>query len=484
MLSIEELLRRLKDPVELRAGAAGLNRMITWAHAVDTSDPWLWIEPGDLMMTTGSNLPSDDSGQVDWIQRLNRARVGGILLELPHEGLELTPGLLENADTCGLPLITAKRPILFNKISHLVVESALQSRWERTEMIQRLFSSYTSHLRRGVSQDERLQGLCRILDAEVIIKHGPSNAVIFHHMAETVTQNTTAWTKIELPGTGREVAYLKPYSAGLITDEEFMWHWSTLVTMELGFEQVQLDQTRAHQEPIFRHLLEGQLDSVSLSPILEQRGIVGEIQLMALRVVDDNTKRDIISRIHLIPGLRNEPHLITEIDETLFIALPYPVDDALLARLGAGRHVTIGLSRLISPANQFPEAADQAVNALQYAQSRAMGTAHFDDFVAYHLGVFDRKTAQQRIAEALGPILEHDKENSTNLLHTLRTYLEADRSGTETAKVLMIHRQTLIYRLKMIQRLTDIDPNSTAGIVSFYQALSAFEQLQPRNKTI
>src|SRR5699024_10977388 len=139
----------------------------------------------------------------------------------------------------------------------------------------------------------------------------------------------------------REVAYLKPYSAGLITDEEFMWHWSTLVTMELGFEQVQLDQTRAHQEPIFRHLLEGQLDSVSLSPILEQRGIVGEIQLMALRVVDDNTKSDIISRIHLIPGLRNEPHLITEIDETLFIALPYPVDDALLARLGAGRHVTI-----------------------------------------------------------------------------------------------------------------------------------------------
>lgn len=483
MLLIKELLRQVVDPIELRAGANGLNRMITWAHAVDTNDPWLWVEPGDLMMTTGSNLPQDEDGQINWLQRLDAAKVGGVLLEVPPEGLELTPGLLEKADARGMPLITAPRPILFNKIAHLVVESALRSRWERTEMIQRLFSSYTSYLRRGISQDERLQELCRILDAEVCIKHGPTDAVIFHHTSETVSENNATWTKIELPGKGREVAYLKPGSPGLLEDEEFMWHWATLVTMELGFEQVQLDQARSQGAPILRDLLLGRLDSAALTPILEERGIIGDVQLMAIDFLPTSGRHDYVSRIHLIPGLRNEPHLMTEVDGILFIALPRDVDEPLLKRLGAGHNVAIGLSRTISPANRFPEAADQAVNALRHAKVQSQPLVHFDDYVSHQLGVFDRKTAQRKIDATLRPIIKHDCENRTELLHTLRTYLAADRSGTQTAKTLVIHRQTLVYRLKMIQRLTGINPNSTVGIVIFYEALSALEQLEPRYST-
>src|SRR5699024_4387392 len=161
-LSVKELMGHIPPAaqMELLAGGAGVNRMITWAHAVDTDDPWLWVEPGDLMMSTGANLPSDEQEQIDWLQRLDSARVSAILLEIPPSGLVLTEGLIQCSDARGLPLITVSQPVQFNKIAHIVVESALRSRWERTEMIQRLFSSYTRHLRRGVSQAERLQELC------------------------------------------------------------------------------------------------------------------------------------------------------------------------------------------------------------------------------------------------------------------------------------------------------------------------------------
>src|SRR5699024_7239065 len=110
---------------------------------------------------------------------LNSSRVAGVLIEIPEEGLTLTDELLHAADAQNLPLISAPRPILFNKIAHLVVESALRSRWERTELVQRLFSSYTSHLRRGSGRHERMQLLCRILDAEVQIIHSPTDSIIF-----------------------------------------------------------------------------------------------------------------------------------------------------------------------------------------------------------------------------------------------------------------------------------------------------------------
>lgn len=487
MLSVKELIRHIPSGAEVKllAGASGVGRMITWAHAVDTDDPWLWVEPGDLMMSTGTNLPSDEQGQLDWLRRLDSARVTAILLELPTSRLDLTEGLIEYADERGLPLITASQPIQFNKISHLVVESALRSRWERTEMIQRLFSSYTSHLRRGVSQEERLEVLSRILDAEVYISDADTTGVIFHHAVESTGSAQLDWESVELPGRGREMAYLKPSSSGLIADEEFMWHWSTLVGMELGFEKVRLDQMRAQGEPLLENLICGELHAVTLRPLLEQRGLVENIQLIAIEIVDQHItdETDYLDRIHLIPGLRNEPHLLCSLDGVLYIALQHPVSEGLLEQICSGPTVAVGLSRPVAPANPYPKAAEQALNALQHARSKAVAWAHFEEFVSHQFGVFDRKSIQQRIDKTIGPLIEYDKQNGTELLDTLRMYLQADRSGTKTAEILMVHRQTLVYRLKLVHRLTGINPNSTVGIVTFYDAFTSLRHLQPREST-
>lgn len=484
VLSVKELIRRIPSRAQARlvAGASGLQRMITWAHAVDTADPWLWVEPGDLMMSTGTNLPPDESGQIAWLQRLDAERVTAILLEVPASGLDLTDGLKEYSDQHGLPLITVSRPIQFNKVSHLIGESALRSRWERTEMIQRLFSSYTSHLRRGVSQEERLQVLCRILDAEVYIAHTETDAMIFQYAAEPDENGDQDWTRVELPGRDHEVACLRPRSSALIGDEEFMWHWSTLVGMELGFETVRLEQLRAQGEPLLENLIRGKLDAIALRPLLDQRSLTEDVQLVTVKVTEDHLlkEREYLDRIHLLPGLRNEPHLLCILDEVLYIAVNHPVSDDLLDQIGVGTMTAVGLSRPVSAANPFPKAAEQALNALQYARSKSVRSAHFDEFVAHQFGVFDQESIQRQVDETLRPLIEYDRQNGTELFDTLKTYLEADRSGTNTAKILMLHRQSLVYRLKLIQRLTGLHPNSTVGIVRFYEALTAWSHLHPR----
>lgn len=483
MLSVNELISHVEYDMRLLAGADGVHRMITWAHAVDAAEPWLWVEPGDLMMTTGSNLPSEAAGQVEWLKLLDSTRVAGVLIEIPEDGLTLTPELLQAADGRNLPLLSAARPILFNKIAHLVVESALRSRWERTEMVQRLFSSYTGYLRRGMDRHQRLQRLCRILDAEVRIIHDPTGSTIFHHVPTTLSATAHRWVRVELPGLGREVAYVKAASTALIHDDDFVWHWATLVTMELGFEKVQLDQARTQGQPILLNLIRGDIDAGTIAPLLEIFGTADQIQVVALDIVDSETERDEhFSQIHLIPGLRDEPQLICEFDGILYLALRYPVSKELLVRLGTGGPLLAGLSRPVSASNRYPEAAEQALLALKHAPPEAPGFLKFDDYVNQTLGVFDRETTQQQIHTVLGPLIEYDSTNGTELLHTLATYLDADRSGTQSAQTLVIHRQTLVYRLKMIQRLTSIDPNSTVGIVTFHSALMALQQVQPHAK--
>jgi sugar diacid utilization regulator len=57
--------------------------------------------------------------------------------------------------------------------------------------------------------------------------------------------------------------------------------------------------------------------------------------------------------------------------------------------------------------------------------------------------------------QALTPLIEHDEHNGTDLVRTLQTYLEAGCSTPETTARMFIHRNTLRYRLKLIEKLLD-----------------------------
>ena len=48
---------------------------------------------------------------------------------------------------------------------------------------------------------------------------------------------------------------------------------------------------------------------------------------------------------------------------------------------------------------------------------------------------------------------EHDQENNTPYFETLRQYLLLERDVPKTSEKLIVHRTTLLYRLKKIQSL-------------------------------
>ncbi|NKX07566.1 PucR family transcriptional regulator [Rhodococcus hoagii] len=73
----------------------------------------------------------------------------------------------------------------------------------------------------------------------------------------------------------------------------------------------------------------------------------------------------------------------------------------------------------------------------------------------------------------LGDLMDHDSANQSQLVETLDTFLTLDRSWTATAEKLMIHRQTLAYRLKRIETITGRSTKSSADISTFWMALIA-----------
>jgi hypothetical protein len=83
---------------------------------------------------------------------------------------------------------------------------------------------------------------------------------------------------------------------------------------------------------------------------------------------------------------------------------------------------------------------------------------------------------------ALRPLIDYDQQHAGNLVETLRTFLKHDCATAPAAEELFIHRNTLRYRLALIEKLTARDLTSFTDRVHFWLAtalLSERDELAP-----
>jgi len=95
------------------------------------------------------------------------------------------------------------------------------------------------------------------------------------------------------------------------------------------------------------------------------------------------------------------------------------------------------------------------------------------DFVLEHeeLGVYRLLShlpldeLRRHRAEAIGPLLEYDRDHNGSLVHTLEVFLRCERNRVKAAEELFIHYNTLRYRLGQIDQLTGgLSGDSTARL--------------------
>ena len=84
---------------------------------------------------------------------------------------------------------------------------------------------------------------------------------------------------------------------------------------------------------------------------------------------------------------------------------------------------------------------------------------HFDSVaIPYILEQITRKLPGEMLChKGLLRLRDHDRENSTQFMETLRTYLDHQENAVQSAKALFIHRSTFLYRMEKIREIMDSD---------------------------
>ncbi len=73
----------------------------------------------------------------------------------------------------------------------------------------------------------------------------------------------------------------------------------------------------------------------------------------------------------------------------------------------------------------------------------------------------------------LGPLVTHDAVHGSELIQTLRAYIEANGRWAEAAAAMNVHRHTLRYRVRKIEQLTGRDLTDARDRLELWLALRA-----------
>ncbi|WP_228989889.1 PucR family transcriptional regulator [Streptomyces sp. DH8] len=105
----------------VRAGADRLGTPVRWAHASELTDPVPYMDGGELLLVTATNLDAENAESMRrYVRRLEGAGVAGVGFAVGVNYEEVPAALVEAAEEAGLPLLEVPRRTPFLAISKAV----------------------------------------------------------------------------------------------------------------------------------------------------------------------------------------------------------------------------------------------------------------------------------------------------------------------------------------------------------------------------
>lgn len=146
-----------------------------------------------------------------------------------------------------------------------------------------------------------------------------------------------------------------------------------------------------------------------------------------------------------------------------------------------------GLGEPRDGSGQMIESYREAESALQVGQ-RLRGAEDPDDRVhtfsdlgvqrlLFALSQTNPEILREFETNAIGSAVSYDARHGTELVKTLKAYIECDGNVVEVAELLHIHKHTVRYRLRRVKELTGLDATKFEDAAQLYLAVRATELL-------
>ncbi len=501
----------------LAAGEQSLDRLVRWVHIIEVIHFEELLQGGEMILTTGAAFQSDPGLFSTYMEQLVKRDVACLCIEMGHYIRSVPAEWIDMADANGLPLIIFPQAVKFIDITqdiHAHIINRHHDALRQLEQISREFHRLTL-TSQGVANV--LQLLQKSTEAQVIYMPSEGQPHFVPRVSRDQAKRWTDLLNHHLDGSlkGSEAPGSFPYHleddgrAIILQSVGAMGKTWAHLALILGrrpqeYEYLILDSASISiSQDLLRkqYIEERKLYSQTLwvDDLLHLR-LRDEEQVQALIGTDFKRLNELVYHVCLIEiGRGTEANRSASIDgseETAGIHLSMAArsifvqhafdplitlqNDRLVVVAFDRKHAKPAKERLrqviqslrtikdeediklvigVGQANRgFMNAYvsyQEAIRSLSLSKTLQSDLLFYDELGVFRLlfRIADEQTLDSFMRSCLGPLLDHDSTRGSELLRTLKVYLDHDGSKQITAQRLFIVRQTLYYRLEQIEAL-------------------------------
>lgn len=500
MITVRALIEFEELGMRAIAGDGGLQRPIRWAHVSELEDPTPWLDGGELLMTTGIGIPRTSARQVAYVQRLVDVDVAGIAIGDNMHAPPLSPAMLDTAHAADFPVVLVTREIPFIALAKTVAAANRDAMLKRLSTHLRVYETLHQVARDDADPVRLFERLAEVTGYRLFLLT-PSGEPLFAGMpsfagcAETDIAECLARpapTPLQVQENEAGDTYLVPIVArqrrvGVLAavadcarepDQLVLHHIATvasLAAVELLHERER--RRRDGSERLLRFVMDPANYPGGLVSLFEPTTTDDRVSFAAIRLDGPYQHWD---DLHHPLSEASCRHVLGRRGRLGYVVALTKVgrDDEFASLLAkAMPDVTIGLSRQLDADTAGDVGLHEASAALRYALFQGMGLCKFDPDLASTFPLLESAALTCTVTNVLGRLLDYDERAGTDLYRTLKLFLERDRNLKATSSELSIHRQTLFYRLKRIEEITERSMSSTEDLCNLWLAVRAREAL-------
>jgi purine catabolism regulator len=466
------------DDARVAAGAGGMTRQVSRAWLAGTSEDLRRVGPGELVVTTAATLLGTGEGWDQLAARLDAAQIAGVAVRLDGSA-ELPSEMLGAAESLDLPVITFPETTALARVTTAVLDAVLEAQRQRLERVLDIHQRFTRIVLAGGGPADIATTLHDLLGCTIAVvdTEGRPIVVVPSDAAEALPVGVGPGVRHPIRAGDQDYGEIVAVTERAALDEEGLIALER-AAMAVAMRQAQANAVSEAQERFAAISLEELISghTANATDVAERaisfgwdlarpRAVLlasidppetGAISPSALATIAAAARatlgRDAIvwTRTATIAAL-----LAPETDRAserrrIAEGLQRELDDRLRTEtvsIGVGRRVDnpIELSRSFTEANR-------AVAVGRWAKGRHV-TEVFDELGLERLLA---ATPTDELAEfvrlAIGPLVEHDRANETELVDTLAVWLET-RNMAEAGRQVHVHYNTLKNRLQRIETI-------------------------------
>ncbi|WP_159775303.1 PucR family transcriptional regulator [Streptomyces sp. HM190] len=492
---------------QLTGDASGPDAEIRGAHVLEVAEPLRWVPPGWIILTTGLRLLRRPQEQRRLIADLARGDIAALGFGVGVVFEDVPSALLEEARARQFPVFTVPEKTSFRDLVRFVDGELL---------------SQESHvLRRTIGVRDRMIEAMGDPEPEAALVRRAAQSLrcavtLFDHVGHVLTTSHPEHTDEQWRYIGQQARgpAHDPLSTGpvqavrvLVEDTPVRWLAATAGPTSLQYASVEralrdgallltaLHRMRRHEARALRSRQAGLLRDLLLrgeewagdpaaERALTERAMGFGIDLTGPgctvlvladpdgRPLDADTVTEVgrdlsrEGRACLVAPVEGQAVIVLGDPEAVDAVLVLPSIRSLAVGVGGPSGTTAGLPRSWYEARLACARARRLSgrNGRAVVRQEQLGMV---EWMTLRLGL---EELEPRARTMLAPLLK-DRQ----LLDTLRHYLATHRNASQTARDLMLHKNTLGYRLRRIEQLLQVDLNDPRDLTEVQVALTVLD---------